>query len=78
MPAGVRFRGDDRAALAANWRTLLLVDAALALAAVVIGAAVVARGAVWGWLLVGAGVVYGFFVGGRAARWKRLRRDAGL
>jgi len=78
VPAGVRFGGDDRAALAANWRVLLLADGTLALSAVVIGGAVVVGGALWGWLLVVLGVVYGFFVGGRVARWRRIRRDAGL
>lgn len=71
---------DDSAALAANWRTILLVDAAVGWALVLAG--FVAAGAfeatVVGSLLVGAGVAYLLLGLRRARRWRRLRADAGL
>lgn len=78
MPRGVRWAGDDSTSLAANWWVVLAIDAAMGVAVVAAGL-VVALGARqrWAWLLVGAGAVYLFFVGGRATRWARRRRDAG-
>jgi len=77
MATGLRFRGDDSAAFAANWRTLLAVDLSMAVAVLAAGLIVVVGfGQRWGWLLMAAGAVYVFFVGGRVARWRRLRRDA--
>lgn len=78
LSKGVRFRGDDSAAFASNWRSLLAVDAGLALLATVVGVVLLIRGQAWGAVPFVAGLVYGFFVGGRAARWSRLRRDRGL
>ncbi|GAC1312006.1 MAG: hypothetical protein NVSMB12_01240 [Acidimicrobiales bacterium] len=75
---GIRFGGDDSAALAANWKTLLLVDGALGVAAIVVGSVLVLAGHIWGAAPVALGLAYGFFVGGRAARWMRLRKQAGL
>ena len=69
----------DDAALAANWRTVLVVDAALGLAVVAAGAAVAAMvHAVVGVLTVAAGAAYTVLVARRFARWRRLRADAGL
>ncbi len=68
----------DEAAFAANWRTVLAVDAGLGVAVTVAGIALalvvqVALGAV----LAAAGVVYVALVARRARRWRRLRGQAG-
>jgi hypothetical protein len=70
----------DEAAFAANWRTILLIDAAVGWAAVAIGAALylLDAAAVVGALLFGAGAVYVTFGLRRARRWRRLRAEAGL
>ncbi len=69
----------DEAALAANWRTVLLVDAALGLAAVVAGALVALKVQPLVGALVGAGgAAYLGLVARRLARWRRRRADAGL
>jgi hypothetical protein len=69
----------DDAALAANWRTVLAVDAGLGLAVVAAGAAVtVTVHAVLGVLAGVAGAVYLGLVARRCARWRRLRAEAGL
>ena len=78
LSKGVRFRGDDSAAFASNWRTLLLVDAVLAGVATMVGVVLLVRGQAWGAVPLVLGLAYGFFVGGRAARWSRLRRDRDL
>jgi hypothetical protein len=70
-------RTDDSTAYAANWRTVLAVDAGLgalvALVGVVLALSVnAAAGAVLGAL--GAG--YAALVGVRARRWSRLRGGA--
>ncbi|GAC1545096.1 MAG: hypothetical protein NVS3B12_33910 [Acidimicrobiales bacterium] len=44
MPKGVRYGGDDSAALAANWRTLLLIDSVLGFGAFCGGLALVVSG----------------------------------
>lgn len=75
--AGVRFR-DDSIAYASNWRTVVGVDLAMGLAVLAGGVVAVVLASGWGWLLAGAGLVELFFAGGRAVRWRRLRRRAGL
>ena len=72
-------RTDDSAALAANWRTVLAVDAGLGVVASLAGVVlaltlIVAIGVV----LIVAGAAYSALVAVRARRWARLRRDAGL
>lgn len=66
---------DDEAALAANWRTILLVDAAIGWAMVVL--AFVIQGII-GLVLLGAGGAYLVLNLRRGRRWRRLRREAGL
>ena len=65
----------DGAAYAANWRTILVVDAAIGVALVVVG---LVLGTVLGLVLLVAGAAY--LVAGvrRGRRWRRLRREAGL
>jgi hypothetical protein len=70
--------GDDSAAYAANWRAIVAIDLAMAVAVVGGGLALVAFGSAWGWALATVGVVYAFFAGGRLVKWRRLRREAGL
>jgi hypothetical protein len=70
-------RGDD-AALAANWRTVLAVDLAMALAVSAGGLVLLLSGSGWGWGLLAVGFVYSFFAVGRLVKWRRLRRQAGL
>ena len=73
----MRYGGDDRAAFAANWWVVLLVEALMALAVLAAGLVfALSDGAWWAWTLATLGAVYVFFVGGRAARWARLRRSA--
>ncbi len=69
----------DETATAANWRTVLLVDAVLGLLGILAGIGIASRGnGLIGSLLLGAGVGYLFLTVRRYARWKRLRADAGL
>lgn len=69
-------RGDE-VAYAANWRTVLAVDAGLGLSLVAAGVVLaVARGVPAGWLVVIAGLVYVGFVGRRYRRWRALREEA--
>ena len=70
-------RGDD-AAFAANWRTILAVDVAMAVAVLGGGLVLLWSGTDWGWALVALGFVYTFFAGGRLVKWRRLRRQQGL
>ena len=42
------------------------------------GAVLTWSGSGWGWALSAVGFVYAFFAGGRAVKWRRLRREAGL
>ena len=70
---------DERGALAPNWRTILLVDAAIGSIALIAGLVLAAIGATFvGWLLIVAGAVYLGFNVRRVRRWKRLRSEAGL
>jgi hypothetical protein len=71
-------RTDDSAAHAANWRTLLIVDAGLGLVVLVAGVALAAAvNVVVGTLVVAVGAAYTALVASRARRWVRLRRQAG-
>jgi len=72
-----QLRGDG-AAFAANWRTVVAVDLAMAVAVLAGGLALLWSGTDWGWALLAAGFVYTFFACGRAVKWHRLRRQAGL
>jgi hypothetical protein len=70
-------RTDDSAAHAANWRTLLIVDASLGLVVLVAGVALaLAVNVVVGTLVVAVGAAYLALVASRARRWVRLRREA--
>jgi hypothetical protein len=71
-------RTDDSAALAPNWRRVLVVDAALGVIVSVAGVvlALLVSVAV-GFLVVAVGAAYTALVGSRARRWARLRREAG-
>ena len=66
---------DDTAAYADNWRTILLVDAAVGWVLVVVGL-VLANGL--GLVLLGAGAAYLILGLRRGRRWKRLRAERGL
>jgi hypothetical protein len=71
-------RTDDSAAHAANWRTLLVVDAGLGVVVIVAGVALaVAVNVVVGTLVLAVGAAYTSLVASRARRWLRLRRQAG-
>jgi hypothetical protein len=76
MAGGVRFR-DDAGATAANWRTIVAIDIGMGLAVVAAGVVLAVAATGWGWLLVAVGAVQLFFAGGRATRWRRIRRRAG-
>ena len=70
---------DERGALAPNWRTILVVDAAIGVVAVIVGAVLAIVGSTFvGALLTAAGAVYLVFNVRRLRRWKRLRAEAGL
>lgn len=69
-----RFTSDD-AAYARNWRTIVVVDAAIGWALLVVG---VLLGNAVGVVLVVAGAVYVVVGLRRARRWKRLRAERGL
>jgi hypothetical protein len=71
-------RIDDSAALARNWWTVLLVDAAMGLAVAVAGVAVLALWHLLGVLMIGVGLAYLLPIARRARRWSGLRREAGL
>lgn len=69
-------RGDE-VAHAANWRTVLAVDAALGVALALAGLFLaVAKDAPVGWLVAAAGLAYVVLVGRRYLRWQRIRDDA--
>lgn len=71
---GVRVR-NDAAAYAANWKTVILVDAALGWVAVVVG---LALASLVGVVLAALGAVYLVAVWRRLRRWRRLRIERGL
>jgi hypothetical protein len=66
---------DDNAAYADNWRSILLVDAAIGWALVLVG---LVLGNALGLVLVGAGAAYLVLGLRRSRRWKRLRAERGL
>ena len=69
----------DEAAFASNWRTVVLVDAALGVAVAVAGVAwAVVANPVLGVVTAAAGTAYTVVVARRFARWRRLRAEAGL
>lgn len=68
----------DKTAYAANWRTVLLIDAAVGAVAAAVGMALLFKIPELGGLLVAGGVVYVMAVVRRARRWSRMRREAGL
>ncbi len=69
----------DEAAFASNWRTVVVVDAALGLAVVVAGVVLAtAADLVLGVVTGAAGTAYTVLVARRFARWRRLRARAGL
>jgi len=71
-------RGDE-VAYAANWRTVLLVDALFGAIPAVFGLVMAVTGRPWlGLFLVVAGAAYVTLVARRALRWRRLRADAGI
>jgi thiosulfate reductase cytochrome b subunit len=71
--------GPQQAALARNWLTVLLVDAALGLVGVLAGiAAVVWWHVVIGAVLIAAGLGYLIAVVRRGIEWRSQRRAAGL
>jgi hypothetical protein len=65
----------DAAAHAANWRRVLLMDAALGFVPFVVG--LILRNGLGAFLSV-AGLFYLCLVGRRYVRWRRLRAEAGL
>lgn len=72
-------RRDDSPAYARNWVTVLVVDALVGGAVAAAGGWAMARGSVViGAAVVAAGVLYVGLIVKRAARWRQLRRDAGL
>jgi len=70
-------RFDHSTALAANWKTVLAVDIAMAVAVVAGGVVLGLAASGWGWALAAAGLVNLFFAVGRAVKWARIRRQAG-
>jgi hypothetical protein len=67
------------AAYAANWRTVLLVDGAFGLVALIAGLVLALTVTIVGGVLLAvAGAGYAALVAVRARRWVRLRRQAGL
>ena len=72
-------RLDDSVAYAANWRTVLAVDAGAGLALLAVGLVVLATvHVVMGALLAAVGATYVVLVLRRARHWAGLRRRAGL
>jgi hypothetical protein len=70
---------ESGAALARNWRRVLLVDASVGLVVIALGiASVLGWNAIVGWVLVLLGLVYVFAVVGRYRTWKIHRREAGI
>jgi hypothetical protein len=70
---------DSGAALAPNWRRVLLVDALVGVVVAALGIlSLVAWNQIVGWILVLLGIVYLFAVIGRYRTWKAHRAQAGL
>lgn len=66
---------NDAAAYAANWKTVILVDAALGWVAVVVG---LVLASLVGVVLAAVGAAYLVAVWRRLRRWRRLRIERGL
>ena len=72
-------RTDDSAALAVNWRTVLVFDFLLGVGVSIAGLAMaVMVNLVAGLVVVVIGAGYTALVASRARRWSRIRRQAGL
>jgi ABC-type phosphate transport system permease subunit len=70
-------RTDDSTAYAANWRTVLAVDAGLGVLVALVGVVLaLSVSAVVGVALGVLGAAYAALIGVRARRWSRLRRSA--
>ncbi len=77
-PAGASVPGHP-VAYAANWKTVLVVDALLGVALLVIGVVLtIVWNPVIGGLIGSVGLVYVAFIVKRAQEWRQLRLDAGL
>jgi Na+(H+)/acetate symporter ActP len=74
------YRHDEsNAALAPNWRAVLLVDLLMGLVVLAGGvAAVLWWNAIVGWILVVLGMLYVFALIGRYQTWRNVRREHGL
>jgi hypothetical protein len=68
----------DATAYAVNWWLILLVDAAVGVVAVVVGAVLIAFGHPLAVIVALIGIGYLVLVGRRALRWRRLRIASGL
>jgi hypothetical protein len=70
---------DSRAALASNWRRVLLVDASAGIVVFALGvASVVGWNPIVGWILVLLGSAYVLAIIGRYRTWRALRRESGF
>jgi len=68
-------RGDDSAAFASNWRTVLAADALVGVLVALGGLALLLDYNVGlGAAVIAVGVIYVILVAARARRWSRLRR----
>ena len=69
----------DATALAANWKTVLLVDSLAGVILLVIGAWVTIGGhTLGGPIVAGCGAAYVTLIAKRYRRWRRIRRAANL
>lgn len=68
----------DDTAYAANWRTVLLVDAALGAVGAAVGTLLLFVIPVLGAMLISGGIVYDVAVVRRARKWATMRKQAGL
>jgi hypothetical protein len=66
-------RLSNDAAYASNWKTVLAVDAAVAVIVFAAGALLIAVGHPLGFLAVLLGAGYGVLVARRGLRWRRMR-----
>ena len=67
-------RLSDEAAYASNWRTVLVVDAAVGVVTFAVGAILIAVGHPLGFIAVLVGLGYSAMIARRWLRWRRLRR----
>ena len=68
----------DDTAYAANWRTVLLVDAALGAVGAAVGTLLLFAIPTLGGFLLAGGIVYDVAVVRRARKWAAMRKQAGL